>query len=140
MRWVLDTNIVASAMLWGGKPLRLLQAARDRRVDLFASTPLLAELTDLLGRRKFEAKIVASGLSVDELVDRYAALAAMVRHAAVPRVVERDPDDDHVIACAIAAQADAIVSGDRHLLDLGQHQGIVILTAAQALARLQATE
>ncbi|MHB8680442.1 MAG: PIN domain-containing protein, partial [Rudaea sp.] len=52
------------------------------------------------------------------------------------RVVARDPDDDHVIACALAARADAIVSGDNHLLDLREHQGIVILTAADALNRI----
>lgn len=45
MRLVLDTNVVASAMLWGGTPLSLLQAAREQRVSLFTSTALLAELT-----------------------------------------------------------------------------------------------
>lgn len=53
-----------------------------------------------------------------------------------PRVVERDPDDDHVIACALAAHADGIVSGDLGLNELGQHQVIPILTVSQARARL----
>ena len=48
-----------------------------------------------------------------------------------PHVVLVDVDDDHVIACAMVARADAIVSGDRDLLDLTEHQGIAILTAAQ---------
>ena len=97
--------------------------------------PLLAELTDLLGRHKFKAKIAASGFSVDQLVDRYAMLTVVVRPLAVPRIA-RDPDDDHVIACAIAAQADFIVSGDHDLLDLGQYQGIAILNASDALVRI----
>ena len=59
MRLVLDTNVVASAILWGGTPQRLLYAAREQRIELFTSTPLLAELTDILGRRKFEKKIAA---------------------------------------------------------------------------------
>ena len=75
MRLVLDTNVVASALLWGGMPRLLLLAARERRVELFTSTPLLAELTDILGRRKFEKKIAASMLSADQLVDRNAELA-----------------------------------------------------------------
>lgn len=89
----------------------------------------MAELTDLLGRHKFKAKIAASGFSVDQLVDRYAMLTVVVR-------IARDPDDDHVIACAIAAQADFIVSGDHDLLDLGQYQGIAILNASDALVRI----
>jgi hypothetical protein len=51
MRLVLDTNVVASAVLWGGVPRLLLQAGREKRVNLFTSIPLLAELTDILGRR-----------------------------------------------------------------------------------------
>lgn len=56
MRLVLDTNVVVSALLWGGLPQLLLQAAREKRVTLITSMPLLAELTDILGRRKFEKK------------------------------------------------------------------------------------
>ena len=70
MRLLLDTNVVALAMLWGGVPHLLLRAAHEKRVTLFTSTPLLAELTDILGRRKFEKKMEASKLSVDQLVDR----------------------------------------------------------------------
>ena len=51
MRLVLDTNVVASALLWGGMPQRLLQAGREKRAELFTSTLLLAELTEILGRR-----------------------------------------------------------------------------------------
>lgn len=53
IRLVLDTNVVASGLLWSGTPRALLQAARDRRVALFTSLPLLAELTDILARPKF---------------------------------------------------------------------------------------
>ena len=60
MRVVLDTNVVASAILWGGKPRLLLHAAHAKRIKLFTSTAMLAELTDILGRRKFDKKIAAS--------------------------------------------------------------------------------
>ena len=54
------------------------------------------------------------------------------------QAVSRDADDDHVLACAIAAQADLIVSGDEHLLSLKIHQNIPILTPAEALRRIEA--
>jgi predicted nucleic acid-binding protein len=49
-----------------------------------------------------------------------------------------EPDDDHVLACALAAKAEIIVSGDRHLLDLREYQDIPILNTADALQRLEA--
>jgi putative PIN family toxin of toxin-antitoxin system len=63
MRLVLDTNVVASAMLWGGNPKSLLQARREKRIELFTSVAMLAELTDVLARPKFEQKIKASLLT-----------------------------------------------------------------------------
>lgn len=56
-----------------------------------------------------------------------------------PQVIARDPDDDHVLACALAAQADLIVSGDRDLLDLGEYQGIRIVKLARAVQLMEVT-
>lgn len=57
MRVVLDTNVVASALLWGGTPERLIQAAADEILELFASEALIAELAGVLERSKFAAKL-----------------------------------------------------------------------------------
>lgn len=132
MRLVLDTNVVASAILWGGNPKLLLQAGREKRVELFTSVMTLAELTDILARPKFEKKITASLLSIDQLVDGYAELAQMVRPTSTPRIVA-DPDDDVVIGTALAAKADLLVSGDRGLLDVGTYQGVRIVSVAEAI-------
>ena len=60
--------------------------------------------------------------------------------ANTPRVVPTDPDDDHVIAAAVTGQADLIASGDkRDLLPLGSYAGIPIITAREAVERLEAT-
>jgi putative PIN family toxin of toxin-antitoxin system len=138
VRLVLDTNVVASAILWGGTPRVLLQAARDKRVELFTSTAMLAELTDILGRRKFARKIAASQLTIDQLVDGYAQLAALVRPAATPRIAP-DPDDDVVIGTALAAKADLVVTGDKPLLTVSEHQGVRIVSVAQAIEIIEAT-
>ena len=132
MRLVLDTNVVASGLLWSGAPRLLLQARRDKRIELFTSRALLAELTEILARSKFDKKIEASSLSIDEIVDRYAVLAALVR----PIVIERtapDPDDDVVIGTALAAKADLIVTGDKLLLSLAQHHEVRIVSVVDAL-------
>lgn len=131
MRLVLDTNVVASAMLWSGNPKRLLQARREKRVELFTSVAMLAELTDILARPKFAKKIAASLLTVDQLVDGYAELTQLVRPTPTPRIVS-DPDDDVVIGTAIAARADLLVTGDRGLLDVEAYQGVRIISVAEA--------
>ncbi|HMR70594.1 MAG TPA: putative toxin-antitoxin system toxin component, PIN family [Rubrivivax sp.] len=135
MRLVLDTNVVASAMLWGGTPRLLLLAARDWRIEIFTSTPMLAELADILGRSKFARKIAASQLSVDQLAQGYAQLASVVRPAATPRIAP-DPDDDVVIGTALAARAEMIVTGDKPLLGVGEHQGVRIVGVTVAVKTL----
>lgn len=79
------------------------------------------------------------GTTAAALTAQYAALVKLVSPTQVPRVIERDADDDHVIAAAVAARAELIVTGDRrHLLPIGTHQGIAIVTAAEALNRIAA--
>ena len=73
------------------------------------------------------------------LVAQYTALVSLVAPAGVPRIVANDADDDHVIAAAVAARAELIVTGDRkHLLPIGSHQGIAIVTAREVGEQLEA--
>lgn len=140
MRLILDTNTALSGLLWPeGPPGKLIEAAEARRVDLVCSTALLAELEGVLTRRKFAAQLSKRGVSVADVFDGYATLVALITPAALSRV-SRDPDDDHVLACALAAKADLIVSGDKDLLVLERFQDIAIVNAVQALARIEAAE
>lgn len=136
LRVVLDTNIVVSAVIWGGKPLTLLQSATAGDIELYTSPALLDELRDVLGRQHLASRLIAQRSSVEQAIDAYGQLAIGVSSLATPRVVPGDADDDHVIAAAVAAAADWIVSGDRHLLSLVNHQGIAILTPHAAVDRL----
>ena len=136
MRLVLDTNTVVSGLFWGGLPGQLLDAARAGKVELYTSPALLGELARVLRRRKFSTRVERLSASVDELIEGYGELAQFVRPAAISPVVLADPEDDHVLACALAAKADFIVSGDAHLLSLKTYQGIAIVGAVEALARL----
>lgn len=140
MRLVLDTNIALSALIWRGAPYRLLQAIRrqPQAVLLFSSETLLTELTRILARPHLVKPLAAIGKTPVGVLADYLAVVEIAVPTEVPRVIAADPDDDHVLACALAARADAIVSGDRHLLGLQpQWRGIDILTAAQTGERIE---
>jgi putative PIN family toxin of toxin-antitoxin system len=136
MRVVADTNIVISGLLWRGNPRRVLDAARDGIIELFTSRTLLEELEDVLSRKKLATRLEAANVTVSELLLGYAALATIVEVEAIQPLILADPDDDAVLACALAAQSEVITSGDSHLLSLKEHQEIRILRAAELLAEL----
>ena len=136
MRLVLDTNVVVSALLWDGTPEQLIDLAGEGAVELVSSAALLAELTGLLERPKLAAKLARNGQSAAEILARYSELAELIEAPAVEAARLRDPDDAAVLACAIAARAEAIVSGDKDLQTLGTYQDIPILSPAQCLQRL----
>jgi putative PIN family toxin of toxin-antitoxin system len=133
MRVVADTSTVVSGLMWRGKPRQVLDAARTRTISLFTSTTLLAELEDVLNRDKFARRLALIGHSPRDLLVGYAALATIVTPAAISPVILVDPDDDAVLACAVAASAKVVVSGDSHLLALKKYQNILILKAAELL-------
>lgn len=138
MQIVLDTNVVLSALLWRGTPYHLLAAIGQRSsIQLYSSTALLEELADVLTRPSATKRLALIGGSAREVLADYVEAIELVEPASVPRVVAGDVDDDQVIAAAVAARADLIVSGDRkHLLPLGSHQGIDIVDAAEAVRRI----
>jgi hypothetical protein len=129
---VLDTNVVVSGLLWDGVPRRLMGLVRSEGAFHYSSSPLLAELTDVLSRPKFKIKIAASLLSVDQLVDLYAEWVALVRPVATPRLAS-DPDGDMVIGTALAAKADFVVTGDAALLSVTAYEGGRIVSVSEAL-------
>lgn len=112
-------------------------AIEGEAVELFSSPALLDELVHTLRYAKFAARIRAFGASVDALVGQYTALVSLVAPAVVPRVIANDADDDQVIAAAVTARAELIVTGDRaHLLPVGSHRGVAIVTAREVVERL----
>lgn len=141
MRIVLDTNVVLSALLWRGTPYHLLAGIRQgSSIRLYSSTALLEELGDVLSRPSATKRLALIGRSAREVSVDYAEAIELVEPTNVPRVVAGDVDDDQVIAAAVTARADLIVSGDRkHLLPLGSHEGIVIVEAVEALRRILGT-
>lgn len=136
LRLVIDTNIAVSAILWQGTPGRLIALATEGEIELFTSAALLDELADVLTRNKLAKPVAKTGRSADQLVKDFRRLVRRVRAAALTKQVSRDADDDAVLACALAAGADLIVSGDVDLLALGSFRNIPIINAAAAVRRI----
>jgi putative PIN family toxin of toxin-antitoxin system len=138
MRAVIDTNVLLSALLWGGTPRALLEHVRNGTLTLIISQALLAELARVLERPKFDVILLRSNTSRAQTLAEVRQLAEVIDPPPLVQPVCRDPDDDAVLALSIAAQADLLISGDDDLLSLGSFEGILILTPAQALQRVLA--
>ena len=136
MRVVLDTNTVVSGFLWNNAPRALIEAAVDGRIEPFTCAVLIEELAGILPRQKFAQRLAQKQLSIPALIERYSALAEIIEPASLSGPVSPDPDDDVVLATALAARAELIVSRDKHLRNLKYFHRIPILNATDALNRI----
>ena len=127
-RVVFDTNVWVSGLLWRGKPYRCLLLARSGLVKPVYCQAMVDELL-----RKLQDKF---GFSEDRLKEVKADLFRIgesVEISGALEVVSNDPDDDKFIECALLARASLVVSGDRHLLDLQEYEGIHVVSPAEFL-------
>ncbi len=129
---VLDTNVLISAFLYGGPPLDILDLADAGMVDLYTSEEAIAELRTVLSRDKFSGRLRALRLSASAIVSLYRTLAIAATPADAPDMCS-DPQDEQFIGIALAAGADAIVSGDHHLLECSDSSPIPALTTTEFL-------
>ncbi len=136
MLLVIDTNVLLSGLLWQGSPHTLLIKARGGAIDLVLSPALIEELADVLARPKFADILGRTSRTPELILAELRKFVDVVAAPPLPRPICRDPDDDAVLACALAARADLIVSGDDDLRALGVFENIPIVGATEALARL----
>jgi putative PIN family toxin of toxin-antitoxin system len=133
IRVVADTTIFISALMFGGLPGTFLDLAFVKSFQLVTSPVLLDELDEKL-RGKFEVSSEDAAL----IRERRQSCALVMTPGIALKVIEEDPDDDRVLECAVAAEADYVVSGDRHLLKLGSYEGIPIMTVRQFMDAIEA--
>jgi uncharacterized protein len=130
-RIVLDTNILVSGLGWRGPSHDIVESCLEHRYDLLLSPDLLEELERVLRYPKFH-------FSDSDILDYLVLLtqsAEVVRPDFQVAVVEADPSDNRVLECALAGVAEVIVTGDDHLLDLGEFEKIYILRPRAFLDR-----
>jgi len=130
LKAVVDTNVLISAFVFpGGSPEAVYRLALVGSFDLVTSPPPLLELGRIL-QQKFEWEPPMA----EDAVRQLARIGTIVEPATSVSDIEDDPADNRVLEAAAESNADAIVSGDRHLLDLGTWRGIRILPPALFIA------
>ena len=132
MKVVFDTNVVASASFWRGAPFDCLAAWAQSRCEAVVSAALLAEYHETVE----ELRLDYPKLKCVEWVAALTEAAELVFPVERASGATADPDDEMILECALAAEADYIVSGDkRHLLPLRQFRGIPIVSPSDFLRR-----
>ena len=131
---VYDTNILISGLFWQGVPRRVLHLARNGKVQAITCQALLDELKDVLVRPNKPFQL--SEQEVDRVLGDVLTFSRIVSPVEIPQVC-RDPNDNIVLACALAGKADYVVTGDPDLLALQKHQQIKIVTAREFLDTVQ---
>ena len=132
LRVVLDSNVLISAIVFGGKPREILERVLRGELTLIVSPAILDEVEAVLGGEKFRFSRDAARVVVQEIE----SLAEVVDPATAVSVVPDDPDDNRVIACALDGRADCLISGDQHLLKIDGYSSLPIMNPADFLATL----
>lgn len=133
MRIVIDTNVVASAIFFGGRPAALLRMVITRTLSAVATEEIVDEYQETVNylMKKYSEKL-----------DEFSLIPVVSAMEIIPAShnihVCRDPDDDKFISCAIDGQCYYIVSGDKDLLTLGNYENIRILTVAEFMKMIEA--
>lgn len=137
MKVVFDTNVVASATFWRGAPFDCLAAWAQGRCEAVVSPAVLAEYHETIE----ELRRVYPALSAVEWTEALTEAATLVFPAERVTGATPDPSDEMILECALAAEADVIVTGDKkHLLPLRQFRDIPILSPADFLRSLPASQ
>lgn len=131
MKVVFDTNILVSAMLWRGTPYRCLLAIHAGLAELILSTPIVEEFRGVL-----RTKFAMTKEDAEENIAIVQESSTLIDIPGTLRVVTDDPDDDKFVETALVAGAQWLVSGDKHLLRLGDYGAVKVISARAFLDML----
>jgi len=134
LRVVADTNVLVSALLFGGPPEQIVLAGLRGEIQLLTSIPLLKELERVLkGKFKLNLHLVRN------IIEEIKEVAELVEISSHINVISYPDDDNRVLECAVDGKAEFIVTGDtKHILPLKEFRGTKILSPSEFLNRLPA--
>jgi putative PIN family toxin of toxin-antitoxin system len=131
---VIDTNVVISALLFGGTPGKLVELWQKGHIEPVISEEIMTEYLRVLTYPKFKLSEEEINYIIHQEILPF---FKVVKSIPGPSIIKKDPDDDKFIQCAEAGNAKTIISGDQHLLALKSYHGITILTPTQFLEILE---
>ena len=134
LKAVFDTNILISAWFWEGNESRLIESVEEGLIHGYSSKQLIEELCRTLRYPKFNLPQD----EIESIRSYYLLLFNIVNPKQTIDIIMEDPSDNMVLECALEAEADYIVSGDHHLLKLGELRELKIVSAAEMLKTLSA--
>ena len=129
MKVVLDTNVLISAIMFGGKSRDILEMGISGKIRIAISQDILKELAGVLIDKKFRASVPFVQQTIHELSE----ICEVVIVTSKINAIKDDPDDNRILECAVSAKADCIVSGDAHLLSLKHFKKIKIYSPSEFL-------
>jgi putative PIN family toxin of toxin-antitoxin system len=138
LKAVLDVNVWVSALLWGGKPAEIVKAAEQGKVRLFASEEIVREISQVLNYPKLRRVYEAEEMNREELIEAVLKVVQLVQATRRVKAVLEHPTDDKFLECALEARADYVVSGDKHLLKVGNYEKIQVVSVREFLEVLEA--
>ncbi len=135
-RVVFDTNTLISGLLWDGNESIVIEKAEIKAIKLFISHQMLEELAGVLKRKKFTKKLEGKEYTIEKAIAKIALISTLIEPNININEIKEDLVDNRVLECAISCKADFIVSGDKHLLNLKEYEGIKIIKAAEFISHL----
>jgi putative PIN family toxin of toxin-antitoxin system len=135
MRIVADTSTIVSGVLWSGLSHRIIELVEAGILTLCVTPEILQEYREVLARPKFARKLQDRLTTVEEIMQTLLPHVELYSDAPLVSAVQPDPGDNMFLSCALSADAEYLVSGDSHLLDLIEFVDIQIVTARQFLER-----
>jgi len=133
MNIVIDTNVVISAILFGGVPGKLIDLWKTGRMVPLITEEIMTEYIRVLAYPKFKLSEEEINYIIHKEILPFFKVVKSVQGSPI---IKKDPDDDKFIQCAEAGKAKIIISGDRHLLALKSHNNIKIHTPTQFFDQL----
>lgn len=129
---VLDCNVFISGLMTPkGNPSQILRLAYERKVKLLVSPEIIKEYWQVLHYPKIIKRLEKAGVPIttaENILKNLNEIATVTLGTLEVKVIQADPTDDKFLSCAVEGKADFIVSGDEHLLSVGEFERIRILT------------